>query len=279
LPEDAPDPEQDLRVYFSGSVFQGYFEPFTPMGIQLFRLLSGALSGLFGFPVKDPVSGAGIFKTPGMRLYFDVTQVVRDPVGRRIFVAVTSMGEARSSTALVELSADPRLALARRSRLHSVRAIGGALLGAGIPQSALGVMRSPDKTPDRYVREIEEMARIDLPDGATAKQRLDAFERLILAVSPRLFPRMFGTILPAMLSFALSARLLRGKARMDEIQTITRGAAHNPTTEMDLALWGLCSEVRTDPDSLRALLGREPAALAAAYRDGKLPRRLQDGLK
>ena len=72
--------------------------------------------------------------------------------------------------------------------------------------------------------------------------------------SPQLFPRMFGTILPAMLSFALSARLLRGRARMDEIQTITRGAAHNPTTEMDLALWALCTEVRSDPDSLSALL-------------------------
>src|SRR5207247_1244652 len=89
LPKDAPDPEQDLRVYFSGSVFQGYFEPFTPMGIQFFRLLSGALSGLFGFPVKDAVSGAGIFKDPGMRLYLDVTPIVRDPVGRRIFLTVT----------------------------------------------------------------------------------------------------------------------------------------------------------------------------------------------
>jgi len=279
LPKDAPDPEQDLRVYFSGSVFQGYFEPFTPMGIQFFRLLSGALSGLFGFPVKDAVSGAGIFKDPGMRLYLDVTPIVRDPVGRRIFVTVTSMGEARTSTVVVELSADHRLALARRSRFRSVRAIGGALIRAGIPHAALRVMRSPDVTPERYVREVEELTRIDLPVDASAEQRLDAFERLILTASPPMFQRMFGTILPAMLSFALSVRLLRGKARLDELQTITRGAAHNPTTEMDLALWALCTEVRTDADSLNRLLGREPAALAAAYQDGTLPPRLQDGLK
>src|SRR5207245_2545776 len=81
------------------------------------------------------------------------------------------------------------------------------------------------------------------------------------------FPRMLGTILPAMLSFALSARLLGGKARLHELQTVTRGAAHNATTEMDLALWALCTEVRSDPDSLNGLPGREPAALAAAYRD------------
>lgn len=278
LPDGAPDPTHDLHVYFSGSVFQGYFEPFTPMGIQFFRLLSAALSGMFGFPVKEPLSGARVFKDPGMRLYFDVTPIVRDPVGRRIFVAVTSMGEARTSTVLIQLASDPRLALARRSRLGSIRAIGGALIRAGIPHAALRVMRSPDVTPKRYVREIEEFSRIDLPEDATAEQRLDAFERLILTAAPRIFPRMFGTILPAMLSFALSARLLRGKARLDELQTITRGAAHNPTTEMNLALWALCTDLRADADSLEALLGRKPAELAAAYRDGTLPPRLQNGL-
>jgi phosphohistidine swiveling domain-containing protein len=279
LPEDAPDPARDLRVYFSGSVFQGYFEPFTPMGLQFFRLLSGALSGMFGFPVNDPVAGAGILKDPGMRLYIDVTPIVRDPVGRRAFVTLTSMGEARSSTVLVQLASDPRLTLAKRSRFRSVRTIGGALVHAGVPHAALGVMRSPQATPKRYVREIEEFARVELPPDATPEQRLDAFERLILKAAPRMFPRMLGTIMPAMLSLALAARLLRGKARMDELQTITRGARHNPTTEMDLALWALCTDVRGDADSREALLGRTPAELAAAYRDGTLPPRLLAGLK
>jgi len=279
LPEDAPDPQQELRVYFSGSVFQGYFEPITPMGIQFFRLLSGAVSGMFGFPVDDPAAGSKILKDPGMRLYIDVTPIVRDPVGRRAFVALTSMGEARSSAVLVQLASDPRLSLARRSRLRSVRAIAGAMMRAGVPHSALRVVRSPDVTRARYVREIEEFARIDLPEDATAEQRLDAFERLILTVSPRMFPRMIGTIMPAMLSFALAARLLRGKARMDELQTITRGAPHNPTTEMDLSLWALCTDVRTDADSRDALMRRTPPELAAGYRRGTLPPRLQAGLK
>ena len=279
LPDDAPDPERDLRVYFSGSVFQGYFEPFTPMGIQFFRLLSGALSGMFGFPVKEPVSGASVFKDPGMRLFIDVTPIVRDPVGRRAFTAVTAVGEARTSAVVVQLASDPRLALTKRSRFRSVRAIGGAVIRAGIPHFALRVARSPDVVPARYVREVEEFARIDLPADATAEQRLDAFERLILTASTRLFPRMFGIIMPAMLSFALSARLLRGKAGLDELQTVTRGAAHNPTTQMDLDLWALCTDVRADAESRDALLQQSPAELAAAYRQGKLPPRLQKGLE
>src|SRR5207253_10349105 len=117
------------------------------------------------------------------------------------------------------------------------------MLRAGVPHSALRVVRSPEVTRARYVREIEEFARIDLPEDATPEHRLDAFERLILTVSPRMFPRMIGTILPAMLSIALSVRLRRGKAWMEELQTITRGAPHNPTTEMDLALWALCTDL------------------------------------
>ena len=279
LPEDAPDPRRDLRVYFSGSVFQGYFEPITPMGIQFFRLLSGALSGMFGFPVGDHVAGSRILKEPGMRLYLDMTPIVRDPVGRRVFVTATSMGEARSSAVLVQLASDPRLSLARRSRFRSVRAIAGALRRAGVPHVALRVMRAPDVAPERYVREVEELARVDLPADPTAEQRLDAFERLILTASPPIFPRLIGTIMPAMLSFALAARLLRGKARLDELQTITRGAPHNPTTEMDLALWALCADVRADADSRDALLRRSPVELAGRYRDGTLPARLQAGLK
>src|SRR5207247_9527012 len=108
----------------------------------------------FGFPVDDPAAGSQILKDPGMRLYIDVSPLVRDPVGRVAFVTLTSMGEARSSAVLVQLASDPRLSLARRSRLRSVRAIAGALMRAGVPLAALRVVRSPEVTRARYVREI-----------------------------------------------------------------------------------------------------------------------------
>ena len=278
LPGGAPDPERELRVYFSANVFQGYFEPLTPMGIQFFRLLGTAISGMFGASIDDAAAGPRILKEAGMRIFVDVMPIVRDPVGRPAFVGMTSMGEARSSIVLTRLASDARLPLASRSRLQSVRAIGGALMRAGVPAAALRLMRSPDNTRERYVREIEAFARIELPRDATASQRLDAFERLILTASPQMFPRLIGTIGPAMLSFGLAGRLLRGKARSDEMQTITRGAPHNPTTEMDLALWALCTEVRADSESRDALLTRTATELATAYRNATLPAQLQTGL-
>src|SRR5207247_9940826 len=120
----------------------------------------------FGFPVDDPAAGSQILKDPGMRLYIDVTPIVRDPVGRRAFVALTSMGEARSSAVLVQLASDPRLSLARRSRLRSVRAIAGVMLRAGVPHSALRVVRSPDAPRARSRRDIEGFARRARPDAA-----------------------------------------------------------------------------------------------------------------
>ena len=210
LPGGAPDPERELRVYFSANVFQGYFEPLTPMGIQFFRLLGTAISGMFGASIDDAAAGPRILKEAGMRIFVDVMPIVRDPVGRPAFVGMTSMGEARSSIVLTRLASDARLPLASRSRLQSVRAIGGALMRAGVQAAALRLMRSPDNTRERYVREMEAFARIDLPRDATASQRLDALERLILTASPRMFPRLIWTIGPAMLSFGLAGRLLHG---------------------------------------------------------------------
>jgi len=207
-----------------------------------------------------------------------VTSIVRDRFGRRLIVAMLSMGEARSSVVLGRLVADPRLPLAGRSRPRSALRVAGGLHRAGIPRLALRVLRSPDAARERYVREAEAITRVELPPDADAACRLDAFERLLLTATPRMFPRFLGIIAPAMLSLVVARRLLRGRANEDELQTITRGAPHNPTTEMDLALWSLSVAVRADPASRDALLGRSPGELAAAYRSEALPERLQDGL-
>jgi rifampicin phosphotransferase len=278
LPAGAPDPAHELRVYFSANVFQGYFEPLTPMGLQFFRLVGTAAYGAFGGAVADPAAGPPLLVEAGMRLFFDVTPVIRDRVGRRVFTSMMAMGEARSSVVLARLAEDPRLAPADRSRPASVRRIAGGFRRAGVPFAALRTLRSPDATRERYLREAERIARVDLPPDADAAARLDAFERLVLGALPRLLPRFLGLIAPAMLSLVAARSLLRGRARDDELQTVTRGAPHNPTTEMDLALWSLAVDARADRDSAAALRERTPEELAAAYHEAALPAPLQSGL-
>jgi pyruvate,water dikinase len=278
LPAGAPDPGRELRVYASGNVFQGYFEPLTPMGIQFFRLLATGVWRAFGAAVGDAAAGPGTLAEAGMRLYVDVTPVLRDPFGRTVFRSMMALGEARTSLLVPGLASDPRLALVRRSRARSLLRVARALVRVGIPLAALRVLLRPAAGRERVLRELDGLVRMDVPPDADATARLDAFERTMLTAPPRLVPRLLGIMMPAMLSLGVAARLLRGRAGLDELQTVTRGAAHNPTTEMDLALWSLGVAARGDPGSRAALLDRAPADLAAAYRAGTLPGPLQAGL-
>lgn len=278
LPASVPDPRRDLRVYFSGNVFQGYFEPLTPMGIQFFLLLGTSAFRTFGAQVADPREGPSALVEAGMRLFVDVTAVMRDRLGRQVFESITRFGESRTSAVVERLASDPRLTTSRDSRAKTLRRIAAALVRVGIPRAALPVFLSPYSTRLRYVREMEALARIDLPPGADARTRLDAYERLMLLAVPKMLPRLLGIMVPAMLTLVLAHRMLRGRARDDEIQTVTRSAPYNPTTEMDLALWALCVAVRGDAESRAALLGRSPTELSDAYRGDKLPPRLQQGV-
>jgi hypothetical protein len=122
------------------------------------------------------------------------------------------------------------------------------------------------------------VTHIDLPPTATSAARLDAFEKLIRSAPRFAMPRLLGLVVAGMLSYAAASRLLGDRATRQELQSLTLGLPHNPTTEMDLALWALATEIRTDPASRKALLERPAAELTAVYRDGALPRPLQDGL-
>ena len=64
----------------------------------------------------------------------------------------------------------------------------------------------------------------------------------------------------------------------DERRVAMRALPHNPTTEMDLALWALAKEASADPDSARILGETPPERLAEDYHDGSLPPKFQASL-
>jgi len=273
LPANAPDPDRDLRVYFSANVAQGVLGPFTPMGLQTFKLIGSALARVFGVSVDDVAGGPPLTVEAGMRLFIDLTPVLRDPFGRELPGRVMGAMEFRSQAIFAKLLEDPHLAprgSASRSRLIVLRRV----LRTGAPQAALRSLLRPDATRGRLLREVDAaIAGVRIP--AAPSERLDAYERLILTLMPRLFPRLVGLVAPGMLSYALVGRLLGRRVRPDEMQTVLRGLAHNPTTEMDLELWRIARRARDDRSSRAALETRTPAQLSADYRGGALPQPLQ----
>jgi rifampicin phosphotransferase len=273
LPADAPAD----RVYFSISVAQGYFDPITPMGMEPFQAIGRRVLATFA---RGPElsSGSSTVVVAGERPFADVTGVLRDPVGREFLERASSVGEARSSVVFRKLADDPRFAKRRGPRIRSVRRIVPVILRSRIPLYAVRLLRTPARTRAWLIREVERATEFDVRDGMTSAERLDAFENVMRTALPFVFPRMLGLVVAGMMSYLAAGRLLGDRASADDLLTLTRGLPHNPTTEMDLELWALSREIRSDPASRDLITSRTPGELAERFRAGDLPPVLQTGL-
>jgi pyruvate,water dikinase len=198
---------------------------------------------------------------------------------RQIPVRVFSIMEARSSGIYARLLGDPRLAPRRGSRLRSIVSVLRAVEHAGVPPWVIRALLRPEATRERVLRDMDAIVSSDVGPVATPAERLDAFQRLVTTVPPRMFPRLVAVALAGLVSYNLGSRLLRGVASDDEMRTVLRGLPFNPTTEMDLDLWRIARRTRDDPPSRDALADRSQADLSADFRRGALPPPLQSELE
>ena len=279
IPASAPDPERDLRVYLSANVAQGVLQPLTPMGIQTFRLLGAAFAAAVGRPVADAAAGTSVIADAGMRLWIDLTGVLRNAAAREVPVRVLSIMEARSSGIFARLLDDPRLAPRGGSRLRAAARILRAVAHTGAPPWLIRALLRPEATRDRVLREVDALVTRDAGPLTTPVERLDAFERLLTTAPPRMFPRLVAIAGAGLISFNLAGRILRGVASDDELRTVLRGLPFNPTTEMDLELWAIALRTRADAPSRAALADHAPAELSADFGRGGLPPLLQRELE
>jgi phosphohistidine swiveling domain-containing protein len=277
LPTSAPsDPDRDLRVYFSANVAQGVFEPFTPMGMQTFRLLGSSFATAFGSRPPVPTAGVSLTVEAAMRLFLDLTPLLRNPALRELPGRVMSVMEARSARVFERLLEDPRLApRPGSSRARSAFAALRLIARTGAPRVAIRALLRPAQARQRLLREVDAFVEMDLGRLDTSAQRIDAFQRLLLTWPPRAFPRLAAMALAGLVSYTAARRLLGPAAREDELRTVLRGLPLNPTTEMDLELWALSRRVRNDPPSRQVLAGRSPGQLSGDYRANTLPPVLQ----
>jgi rifampicin phosphotransferase len=276
LPADAPDPDRDLRVYFSANVAQGFFDPFTPMGVETFRLISGSLAAAVGRPMRDPIRANPVLKEAGMRIFADLTDLVRSPLGRRVLGGALGIMEARSARLLPALVDNPRLSPGDRGSMRAAIEVLQTLVRVGVARVVVRGLRDPDRTRAQVLADAGAVVRTPVASDLMPAQRIDAFERLFLDWPGRLFPKLVGLVGSAMVPYWLAGRILGDRARHDELQTVLRGLPHNPTTEMDLTLWTLAHGARGDAPSLTALQSADADELAARYRVGTLPGWLQE---
>lgn len=281
VPEDAPEPEADPRVYFSLNVHQGVYQPLTPMGLATVRVIASSVADFFGITPSDILAGPPAYKETGQRMFLDVTSMLRDPLGQRALLGFLGFSEARSGTVMRHLADDPRLSIVPKSRAALVRRSLRLARRTRMPLHLMRGMISPDRAWQRLGR-VHERMRAPFEEALLrpAAERLDLLERGFFAGTAR-------TMIPAGATAVFGLVALRGGATKllgdlvtpEEMQTVMRGQPHNPTMKMDLSLWEVARAAREDQASREAFRNLTAEELAAAYADGSLPPALQKGLE
>ena len=274
LPPDAPaGPE--LAVYLNFNVAQGVFQPLTPMGVQCWRLMTGALARKAGFDVST-YGGAPFVHEGGHRLLFDITMPLRHPLGRKIALAGFSRMEARSAAVMRHIVDDPRLALRGGSWLSVLKIVLRAAWRTRAPLRMVSALRDPAKArAAAWARADEALALGGLAAHPTMDARLDAMLRMMMLGFPMVFLATAPTMAAGMLCLQLARRLLGGLATSEEIEVTLRALPFNPTTEMDLELWAGSRRIAADPESRAALLATPREMLVSGHRAGTLAPVLQ----
>lgn len=272
-------PEGPLHVFLNFNVAQGVFRPLTPMGIQGFRATLAGIARTIGFEVPR-FAGPPVIQEAGHRMLIDITVPLRHPLGRRVVLGAFRRMEARSAATLRPLvESEPRLALQASSKLKLAALVLRGGWRTRVPLTLVRAWVSPERARARVWARAEEALAL----GACASDEADALyaaaELLLTEAMPRVFINVVPVVAAGMLALQAVRRLLRGIATREEIETTLRALPHNPTTIMDLELWGLSRAVAVDPVATALVRGSSSEALARRYAEGALPAALQAALR
>ncbi|MDC3955033.1 PEP/pyruvate-binding domain-containing protein [Polyangium jinanense] len=278
IPEGPWSSKEGPRVYFSFNVAQGVFRPFSPMGLQFWRAFSGNAARATGLWDGDPLDGAPFWAIGANRLFLDITGVLRNPLGRRVFLFASTRMEARTGAVVRTLLEDERLGLVHTPSWKTARSVARALVSIGAPRMVLRGLVKPDAVSAKIAADADATIALgEVAEGSPPSAYLDAVERMLRA------PFFIFLNMPSVAVGFVALRVLRGLLGDDldeaEVHTLLRSLPNNPTTEMDLELWALSRRVGADPASRSALREEAPLALAKRYADRSLPAVLQRELQ
>jgi pyruvate,water dikinase len=292
-------PAAEPRVYLCGSLLQGLTRPLTPMGLSVLGSMRNR-------------NGPWAYVNPGLRMYVDVTAMVRNRYGRRYLLRMLPLADGRSGAVFPALLADPRFGVRQRpprrtrpgAAIRRVRRKPGpgspsarnpsgrgpaarspnTLAGLGLTFRLVpSLLRSAARPAAELRRAFDYGRRLEaelvLPAPATAFGRLDHAQRILERTVDGLILATLPGPSVGYLMLAGARRLLRGIAEPRELEAVLRGLPNNVTTEMDLELWHLAVTIRANDASREVFLAHGPKELAALYAAGSLPAVAQTGLR
>jgi pyruvate,water dikinase len=267
-----------LKAYFSFAAIQGVMEPITPSGQDALRWLFAGGSSLLDFDFTNETQP--IIKNAGERLWVDITNALRNPLGSRIMRNFIALVDPGLVNVLGDLLKDPQSDFGkgnlRLSTLHRMRRFIFPLL-----KQAFKYIRFPG-------------GKADLIHAASQAEIDRVFEKYPQPINPEDLPELIreirngfvyavphiaagavGGLLPFFLINKLTQHLT-GSNRL--AMEIVRGLPNNVTTEMDLSLWDTAQRIRSDQGSLEQFSATDAEELSALYVGGDLPDTAQSAI-
>jgi len=281
-----PLPEQDdFTIWFSFGAVQGVLAPITPLGSDTFQCVFAGGAQIFGVHVA--YDEQKVLVPAGERLWIKVSDLVRHPLGNRMFGALLGFIEPSIGQILRGLVDEPQLGAGQgRLKLSTVRRlVGFALLMLG---RFVRTVHNPEKARADFDQLIEqELSKAQITVSGDVyerlRQRLDFMKARMTNAFPVLLPRFIPVFGPAMGMLNLLTHLTTDSSSNDHgfsmlALDVTRGVPNNVTTEMDLALWATATVIRADPASLADFTSIDASALAFRYLNGTLPEAAQKAI-
>ena len=233
LPAPLPAPAEGLRLYLSfNRVAQGFVEPMTPMGNEVWRLVFAAI-GQLAYGRRRASSHPKVFRLAAGRVYLDFTGPLRRPRLRQALLAdlvgAKDPPAARALEQLVErerLGGRPEGPLTWRLALLVPGIVGRLVAGALLPElAAARASQVADQHVDRLQREANGLTGVS-PRLAWLEREAITPMRVVLAQMGWLG---IATRAAAIAEAALAPHVGASEA----MAAVHRSPHHNPTSEMN----------------------------------------------
>ncbi|HSF80381.1 MAG TPA: PEP/pyruvate-binding domain-containing protein [Anaerolineales bacterium] len=268
VPEVSFDP---LIIWFSFGAVQGMMGPVTPLGQDAIRTVIAGMGTVFGAPITPDQQQ--VFVSSGERIWVKISDLIRHPIGSRIFSGLLGFVEPSVAQILTPLVAEERLgAGSGKMKLSTLRRLARFALPM-LPRFARAMLH-PEKARADFDRRIEDYLSV-----AAITPAENRFERLANTLAfmrnrisnafPFLLPRFIPLFGPSMAALNLLTKISGGRREL--ALEVTRGLPNNVTTEMDLALWATAIEIRAEADLAGMFQRADAQELANRYLDGSLP--------
>jgi rifampicin phosphotransferase len=283
VPEECNDP---LFVWFSFGAVQGLVGPITPLGQDTIRHVFAGGGKLFNAKINP--TNIHTFTTAGERIWINLTDVIRNPVGFRAIRTFLGFIEPSSAQVIPTLASDPRLGAGTgKLKFSTVQRLSNFFVP--ILFRAVRNMHNPEKARLEFDQAIDKyLSTAQIPLGQAKFEQLAnivSFMRERLAtVFQYLLPKFIPMFAPAMVALNM-LRELTGQTDAGDhgfsmlILETTRGLPQNVTTEMDLALWETARTIKADSESLDVFSGSDAPSLARRYLEGTLPSTAQNAVR